>query len=130
MNFSSYQKDKQKLCENIEALKDIAYWPDAVGVYWAVVLFLAICCASRLARFNSMLDEKQTKAWEHFFMGVPAPAGAGLALYPLILWLAFQGEVAFFRSREFVSCFMIFAGIMMASRIPTLCLKHLHLGKS
>jgi len=114
----------------VEALKDIAYRPDAVGVYWAVVLFLAICCASRLARFNSMLDEKQPKYWEHFFMGVPAPAGAGLALFPLILWLAFRGDVDVFRCPVFASCFVLFAGIMMASRIPTICLKHLHLNKT
>ena len=114
----------------VEALKDIAYRPDAVGVYWAVVLFLAVCCASRLARFNSMLDEKQPKYWEHFFMGVPAPAGAGLALYPLIMWLAFKGEVEFFRCPVFASFFVIFAGVMMASRIPTICLKHLHPNKT
>ncbi|MBQ3695821.1 MAG: CDP-alcohol phosphatidyltransferase family protein [Alphaproteobacteria bacterium] len=113
-----------------EALRDIAYRPDAVGVYWAVVLFLAVCCASRLARFNSMLDEKQPKYWEHFFMGVPAPAGAGLALYPLILWLAFRGEIDFFRCPLFAGFFVIFAGVMMASRVPTICLKHLHLNKT
>ena len=113
-----------------EALRDIAYRPDAVGLYWWVVLFLAVCCASRLARFNTMLDEKQPKYWTHFFMGVPAPAGAGLALWPLILWLAFNGEVAIFRNTIFVSAFVIFAGIMMASRVPTICLKHLHFEKN
>jgi len=113
-----------------EALKDIAYRPDAVGLYWGVVLFLAVCCAARLARFNSMLDEKQPSYWTHFFMGVPAPAGAALALYPLILWLAFRGEVAFFRCPIFAGFFVVFAGVMMASRIPTICLKHLHLSKN
>ena len=113
-----------------EALRDIAYRPDAVGIYWGVVLFLCVCCASRLARFNTMLDQKQPKYWTHFFMGVPAPAGAGLALLPLILWLAFNGEVEFFRHTGFVSTFVIFAGVMMASRIPTICLKHLHFEKT
>ena len=113
----------------VEALKDIAYRPDAVGLYWGVVLFLAVCCAARLARFNSMLDEKQPAYWTHFFMGVPAPAGAALALYPLILWLAFGGEVDFFRTPAFAGFFVVFAGAMMASRIPTICLKHLHLSK-
>lgn len=63
-------------------------------------------------------------------MGVPAPAGAGLALYPLILWQAFRGEVEFFRCPVFASFFVIFAGVMMASRIPTVCLKHLHPNKT
>ena len=108
------------------------YWADAVGVYWGCVLFLAVCCASRLARFNTMLDTKQPSYWTHFFMGVPAPAGAGMALFPLILWLAFGNNDmdSVFRSTGFVTFFMIFAGVMMASRIPTLCLKHLHVGRT
>lgn len=114
----------------LEALRDVAFRPEAVGLYWAAALFLAACCAARLARFNSMLDEKQPDYWTHFFMGVPAPAGGGLAMLPLVLWLAFDGEVAFFRERWFVMIFVIFAGAMMASRIPTFCLKHLHLGKT
>ena len=110
------------------ALMDVSMKPDAVGVYWAIVLFLAICCATRLARFNSLLDEKQPAYWTHFFMGVPAPAGAGLAIFPLILWLATGNE--FFHTRFFAAFFVMFSGIMMASKIPTLCLKHLHIGKS
>ena len=113
----------------VEALRDIAYRPDAVGLYWGIVLFMAVCCASRLARFNAMLDEKQPKYWTHFFMGVPAPAGAGIALFPLIMWLAFKEQVNLFREPCFAGLFVIFAGVMMASRIPTLCLKHLHLSR-
>ena len=110
----------------IEALKDISYRSDAVGLYWGVVLFFAVCCASRLARFNTMLDERQPKYWTHFFMGVPAPAGGGLAMLPLILWLATGEQVDLFRKPWFVGFFVIFAGAMMASRLPTLSLKHLH----
>ena len=112
------------------ALRDVIYRPDAVGLYWGVVLFLVVCCASRLARFNTMLDEKQPAYWKHFFMGVPAPAGAGLALLPLVLWLASGESVAAFRHPVLASIFVIFAGLMMASRVPTICLKHLHFGKS
>ncbi len=112
----------------IEALKDVTMKPDAVGVYWVIVLFLAMCCASRLARFNSLLDEKMPSYWTPFFMGVPAPAGAGLAIFPLVLWLATDNE--FFHSRAFAGGFVIFAGVMMASKIPTLCLKHLHISKN
>lgn len=101
---------------------------EAVGVYWVFALFLALCCATRLARFNSLLDEKQPSYWTHFFMGVPAPAGAGLAMFPIILWLATKCE--FFHSPLLVGFFLCFSGVMMASRIPTLCLKHLHVSKS
>ena len=100
---------------------------DAVGVYWIFALFLAMCCATRLARFNSLLDEKQPDYWWHFFMGVPAPAGAGLALFPIILWEA-TGWGGF-RNPIFVGFFLCFSGFMMASRIPTLSLKHLHIPK-
>ena len=102
---------------------------DPGGVYWIFALFLAMCCAVRLARFNTMLDEKLPPYWLHFFMGVPAPAGAGLAMFPLILWKA-TGELEMFRSPIFVGFFLLFSGVMMASRIPTLCLKHLHIPKS
>jgi len=110
----------------IEALKNIVYRPDAIGLYWGVVLFFAVCCATRLARFNTMLDERQPKYWTHFFMGVPAPAGGGLAMLPLIMWMATGEEVDLFRTPWFVGCFVVFAGVMMASRVPTLSLKHLH----
>lgn len=102
---------------------------EAVGIYWGFALFLAMCSAMRLARFNSMLDSDtpQPPYWKHFFMGVPAPAGAGLAILPLIFWLATNGQFDFLRSPVFVGPFLVFSGIMMASRIPTICLKHLHI---
>lgn len=111
----------------IEVLMNNAYRSDAVGMYWGFALFLAMCMAMRLARFNTMLDSNKTQPdyWKHFFMGVPAPAGAGLALLPLVLWLATNGQYEFLRSPLFVSFFLLFSGVMMASRIPTLCLKHL-----
>ena len=101
---------------------------DAGGVYWIFALFLAMCCATRLARFNSLLEEKQPDYWLHFFMGVPAPAGAGLALFPIILWKATSWSG--FRNPMFVGFFLCFSGVMMASRIPTLSLKHLHIPKN
>ncbi len=114
----------------INAMQNVVYKSDAVGLYWGVVLFLVVCCASRLARFNTMLDEKQPKYWLHFFMGVPAPAGAALAILPLIFWFASKETVDLFRHPLFVSLFMIFSGVMMASRVPTVCLKHLRPGKT
>lgn len=111
----------------IEALRDIAEKPNAIGIYWGFVLFTAMCCATRLARFNARLDEKTPPYWTHFFMGVPAPAGAFLSLFPLILWFASEQSISWFRSSAVVGFFLIFSGVMMASRIPTLCLKHIHI---
>lgn len=111
----------------ISVLQDLAVKKDAIGVYWGFVLFVSMCCASRLARFNSLLDTKQPEYWKHFFMGVPAPAGGFLTVLPLIFWLATDKQIELFRHPVFAACFMILSGIMMASKIPTLSLKHLHI---
>ncbi len=124
--FLMYQWTMDKAMR-IEALRDIAEKPNAVGVYWMFVLFTAMCCATRLARFNAQLNDKKPPYWMHFFTGVPAPAGAFLSLFPIILWFASGESVAWFRSAAFVGFFLIFSGVMMASRIPTLCLKHIHI---
>ena len=51
-------------------------------------LTFAVCMALRLARFNSALESAPRPAYaQSFFTGVPAPAGAALALFPLFLWL-------------------------------------------
>jgi CDP-diacylglycerol---serine O-phosphatidyltransferase len=56
---------------------------------WVIALTHAVCCALRLARFNSQLDtEVQPRKSAGFLTGVPAPAGAGMALLPLVAWLA------------------------------------------
>ncbi len=111
------------------AMNNIAYKPMAVGIAWCFILFLAMCCATRLARFNTMLDEKQPDYWKHFFMGVPAPAGGALAMLPLILWLATNQTYSFLRSPLFAGTFVVFSGVMMASKIPTFCLKHIHIDR-
>ena len=55
------------------------------GIGWAMVLFFAVCCVLRLARFNTNLDDELVEPWQKkFFTGVPAPAGAMLALMPLV----------------------------------------------
>jgi len=54
---------------------------------WMIALLLALFCALRLARFNANIDrEDQPHKSAGFLTGVPAPAGALLALTPLFLW--------------------------------------------
>jgi CDP-diacylglycerol--serine O-phosphatidyltransferase len=101
--------------------------PVAIGVPWVVALFLAMCCALRLARFNTMLETKQPPYWTHFFTGLPAPGGAYVALFPLIFYLWTGAE--FLRNKWLVGFFMLFSAVLMASRIPTPCFKKLHLPK-
>lgn len=111
----------------IDVLKNIAVRSDAVGVSWVFVLFLAMCCATRLARFNTMLNEKIPSYWTHFFMGVPAPAGACLATMPLLFSLATYHKIELFRTPLCAGFFLLLSGVMMASKIPTISLKHMHL---
>ncbi|HEY2132368.1 MAG TPA: phosphatidylcholine/phosphatidylserine synthase [Acetobacteraceae bacterium] len=55
---------------------------------FAPCLMFSVCMALRLARFNASLDGAPRPAYAYnFFTGVPAPAGAGLALFPLFLGL-------------------------------------------
>jgi CDP-diacylglycerol--serine O-phosphatidyltransferase len=59
------------------------------GAYgYAPCVMFAVCMALRLARFNASLDGAPRPAYAYnFFTGVPAPAGAGLALFPMFLGL-------------------------------------------
>jgi CDP-diacylglycerol--serine O-phosphatidyltransferase len=62
----------------------------AHGFGFMPCLLFAVCMALRLARFNASLDSASAThpAYTYnFFTGVPAPAGAGLALFPLFVGL-------------------------------------------
>ena len=59
---------------------------EAGPIGWVLVLLFAVCCALRLARFNTDMDSQHLPVWtKSFFTGVPAPAGGGLALLPIII---------------------------------------------
>jgi CDP-diacylglycerol--serine O-phosphatidyltransferase len=61
------------------------------GIGYAAGVLFAVCMALRLARFNAMMDDPHRPAYAYnFFTGVPAPAGALLALFPLFLGLEGQ----------------------------------------
>jgi CDP-diacylglycerol--serine O-phosphatidyltransferase len=58
------------------------------GIGYSICILFAVCMALRLARFNAMADDRPRPAYAYnFFTGVPAPAGAGLALFPVFLGL-------------------------------------------
>jgi CDP-diacylglycerol--serine O-phosphatidyltransferase len=60
----------------------------AGGIGYVPCLIFAVCMALRLARFNAALDGAPAPAYTYnFFTGVPAPAGAGVVLFPLFLGL-------------------------------------------
>jgi len=95
---------------------------DTSGFGWIASLVFAACSALRLARFNTMLEDLNAPKWtKGYFTGVPAPAGAGLALLPLFLFLAFGADLK--PPVALLALWMIFAGGLMVSRLPTLAMK-------
>ena len=85
---------------------------------WIAALALAVCCALRLARFNAGIDvAEQPHKSAGFNTGVPAPAGAGLAFIPILLWLITGNEL--FRAWELVMAWTLFIAMLMISSIPT-----------
>ena len=106
----------------------------------ACALFYAMCDCFRLARFNTMLEQEQLPYWKHFFTGVPAPGGCWMVLTPYILLDSFDKtfgakemcpEVYDFMSHPYFGMAMLlFVGVLMASRIPTVSLKAIRVKKS
>jgi CDP-diacylglycerol--serine O-phosphatidyltransferase len=85
---------------------------------WLCSLVLAVFCALRLARFNAQIDEtEQPHKSAGFLTGVPAPAGAGLAMLPLFFWV-WTGE-AIFRSPYLVAPWVALVALLMISSIAT-----------
>ena len=97
---------------------------DVQGFGWALAMLFATCCALRLARFNSELENPDRPRWTlHFFTGIPAPAAAGLALLPMTL--AFAGAPDLVRGWWLNAALMLFVACMMVSRVPTFSIKRL-----
>jgi CDP-diacylglycerol--serine O-phosphatidyltransferase len=99
---------------------------DTGPVGWVAVLIFAMASALRLARFNSMADVDPRPVWgRKFFMGVPAPAGAGLALLPLIIYQLFP-ELSYFNAlTPLIGIWMIIVAGLMVSGLPTLSSKQI-----
>lgn len=96
---------------------------------WIGALALALCCALRLARFNAQIDvADQPLKLAGFNMGVPAPAGAGVALLPVYVWLSTGWEVA--RDWRLVLPWAIATALLMVSNLPTLGWKRMRLPQS
>ncbi|MBO6950024.1 MAG: phosphatidylcholine/phosphatidylserine synthase, partial [Rhodospirillales bacterium] len=98
------------------AMQDAGRWG------WIVCMLFAMCCGLRLARFNVALEDPNKPNWAgQFFTGVPAPAGAGLVLLPLIMSLNLGDD--FFRNPGTVAIWMLASGALLISKIPTFSFK-------
>ncbi|MBN2752173.1 MAG: CDP-diacylglycerol--serine O-phosphatidyltransferase [Rhodospirillaceae bacterium] len=94
----------------------------SAGFGWALCLCYAVCCALRLARFNTMIGETDQPAWAYnYFTGVPAPAAALVVSIPLILSNEFEHSI--FSHASVVGAFLVGASLLMVSRIPTFSFK-------
>ncbi len=96
---------------------------DGSGTFgWIAALAYAVCCALRLARFNSRLGAADLPPWAfNYFTGVPAPAGAGLVLLPMIVGFEAGTEWAG-HPLVVVPWTLLIAGLMV-STLPTFSFK-------
>ncbi len=98
---------------------------------WVASLFLCIAMALRLARFNAEktphVEPTEITARKAYFQGVPAPAGAILALLPLYLNLQIDDIISDYVPNFLIVIWVGFISALVLSRIPTFSLKRLKL---
>ncbi|KIN72798.1 CDP-alcohol phosphatidyltransferase family protein [Sulfitobacter guttiformis] len=89
---------------------------------WLAILVLAVCCALRLARFNlSLRSDAIALKQDDYFVGVPAPALACLALMPVFMHLNGWENTNLPVLR---ALYIIGVGLLAVSTIPTISIKH------
>lgn len=94
----------------------------AKGPGWVIALVFSVCAALRLARFNTRLGDSDMPVWAgNYFTGVPAPAGGGLVLLPMML--SFEFDLDFLSHPLVNGPVAIVVAYMMISRIPTFSFK-------
>ena len=97
------------------------------GFGWVVCLLFAVCAALRLARFNSLLEDEDPKPWgKGFFTGVPTPAGGLIVTAPLLLTERLGVDGVWARPWA-VYIWVVFIGLLMVSRVPSIALKSVRL---
>ena len=100
------------------------------GVGFVPCLLFAVCMALRLARFNAALEAGPGPAYAYnFFTGVPAPAGAGLALFPLFIGLEANALgvgwlVTVSRNPLFCSLMLVGTALLCVSTLPVWSFKN------
>lgn len=96
---------------------------------WLFALAHAVCCALRLARFNAQIDAtEQPHKSAGFLTGVPAPAGAGLMLLPVYIWL--WSGAAIVREPWIVAPWVTLIAFLMISNVATFSWSSLRLRRN
>jgi len=101
---------------------------DLGRIGWIAALGFGVACALRLARYNARIDDPVSpKRAMGYFSGVPAPAGAGLALLPMMLDFAFEAPV--FRDSIWLVGYVALIAGLMVSTLPTFSLKQVRVSR-
>ncbi|MFK7902968.1 MAG: CDP-diacylglycerol--serine O-phosphatidyltransferase, partial [Nitratireductor sp.] len=95
-----------------------SYLHNIQPVGWIAVLIFSICACLRLARFNVQLDNPNQPKWkQNFFIGVPAPAGAIVAMLPIYMQLLGLPQNDY--TDIGVALFLVCIGLLLVSNLPT-----------
>lgn len=103
---------------------------DAGRIGWIAALVFVIATALRLARFNiQSADPEGVPEWgRYFFSGVPAPAGAGLILLPMILYFHLDTDLSAYNfASPLIGLWTLLVAGLMISRLPTFSSKQIRL---
>jgi CDP-diacylglycerol--serine O-phosphatidyltransferase len=95
---------------------------------WIAVLFYAICCVLRLARFNVSSRLKNTETSSEFFVGVPSPAGAILVMLPMVI--SFAASDMPLTPPIVVAIHICLIGLLMISSMPTYSFKNISIDRA
>ena len=106
-------------------LINLSFTHELGRIGWVISLFYTICAALRLARFNiENMKEKSVT-----FFGIPSPAAAGIVMIPL--YMGFMDFYILGIDYLYLSALiLVYAGVMMISKVPTPSLKSLKLNSS
>jgi len=107
----------------------IYYWglQDMRHAGWIAVLFFAVCSVMRLARFNVSAKEEDSKGSGAYFTGLPAPAGALLAMLPLFVAFALPDWPQL--PASLVAVYMAGVGLLLISPVPVWSFKQTRISR-
>src|SRR3954451_10594872 len=130
-------KGQSKFGDELDSLADFVNFGVAPGLIlyfwqlhelnnggWIAAMVFAISGGLRLARFNASIDDPNKPPYAgNYFTGVPAPAGAILALLPL--YLAFLGTPK--PPATLTAGYVLLIAFLMVSRLPVFSGKQVRL---
>jgi CDP-diacylglycerol--serine O-phosphatidyltransferase len=116
-----------------KSLLDVSEWPTyVVRVGWVMLALYAAATAVRLARYNveaiKPADGSVDKKGKDYFVGLPSPAAAGMAVSPVLLYYFFTAKQEGLGVEAkwvtlFLPLLMLLLAWLMVSRV-----RYMHLG--